>query len=60
MAKTKRINIIELQYSTGMSRSEIKKIKLKKMSFFFFFFAIFKKLVGRVGKTKNKKTLASV
>ena len=33
------------------------KIKLKKISSIFFF-SIFKNWVGRVGKTKNKKTLA--
>ena len=37
-------NNTELQYCTGMSRREIKKIKLKKFSFMFF--SIFKKLGG--------------
>ena len=55
--KTKRKSIIELQYCTGMSRREIKKIKLKKISIIFFF-QFSKNWVGRVGKTKNKKTLA--
>ena len=45
--KTKPKNITELQYCTGMSRREIKKIKLKKISFIFFF-SISKKL-GREG-----------
>ena len=44
--KTKRKNIIELQYCTGMSPREIKKIKLNKISFIFF--SISKKL-GREG-----------
>ena len=44
--KTKQTNIIECEYSTGMSRSKIKKIKLKKMSFIFI--SNFKKL-GREG-----------
>ena len=45
--KTTRKNVIELQYCTGMSRREIKKIKLKKNLFYFFF--IFQKfgLEGR-------------
>ena len=34
--KTKLKNIIELQCSSGMSRREIQKIKLKKISFIFF------------------------
>ena len=45
--KTKRKNIIELQYCTGWHESEGNtKIKLKKISFIFF--SIFEKL-GREG-----------
>ena len=44
--KTKQKNITELQYCTGMSRREMKKIKLKKISYIFF--SISKKL-GREG-----------
>ena len=44
--KTKRKNIIELQYCTGMSRREIQK--------YTFFFSIFKKLGWEGRKTKNK------
>ena len=55
--KTKGINIIELQYCTGMSRREIQKKNQKKKSLLFLF--QFSKIwVGRVGKTKNKQTLA--
>ena len=54
--KTKRKNIIELQYCTGMSRREIKNKIEKKSLLFFFQFS--KNWVGRVGKTKNEKTLA--
>ena len=44
--KTKRKNITELQYCTGMSRREITKIKIEKN--LFIFFSISKKL-GREG-----------
>ena len=37
--KTKRKNIIELQYCTGMSRRKKKKKKMKKISSFFFQFS---------------------
>ena len=50
--KTKRNNIIELQYCTDISRGEIQKQKLKR---FLFFFQFSKNWVGRVGKTKSKK-----
>ena len=52
--KTKRKNIIELQYCTNMSRREIQKMKFEKNLFLFFF--QFSK--NWVGKTKDKKTLA--
>ena len=52
--KTKQKNIVELQYSTGMSRREIKKIKLKEKNLFFFF--NFQKFVsGGSVKQKIKK-----
>ena len=51
MEKIKQTNIIELQYTTGMSRSEIKNLIDKKN----FFFQFSKNWVWRVGKTKNKK-----
>ena len=48
--KTKRKNIIELQYCTGMSRRETKKIKLKKSLLFFFNF----QKIGSGGSVKRK------
>ena len=48
--KTKLENIIELQYCTGMSRKEIQKRNLKKISFIFFNF----QKIGSGGSVKQK------
>ena len=47
--KTKRKNITELQYCTGMSRGEMKNKIEKKSSFFFNF-----KKIGSGGSVKRK------